>query len=653
MKRVSSPSPRLSLCAICLVALVASTAFSLLISANNSRARQTGSNGTTDHRSPNYLVQIPDGLLIGTAPAEAAGDAGAADRGIVFAVNASGEMAPLHVFEGADGADPSGSLLYGSDGFIYGVTAAGGASGLGTIYRIGPDGSGFEVVHSFDGKEGSAPLGGLIQGPGGELYGTTSHGGSGQGTIFAASEDGQVTVLHSFSGGDGAGPASALMLGNDGLLYGATKQGGVKGQGSIFRVATDGSSYQSLHSFTGPDGSRAASCLVQTADGTLFGAAASGGAGHDGVLFKLSPDGSQFTVEHSFGGYDSARPAASDGAKPVSIVDGGDGFLYGVTKRGGRHDLGTVYQLDPETGQTVIVFSFTDRRSAGAGIVGGTGGLYVASAGRGTMALESLAGKVAKQSKSKKGIITPQAIDMVTTNADTGSGSLRTVIADAASGDTITFAAALDGLTITLTSGEILINKNLTITGPGSGMLSISGSNSSRIFFISTGTVSISGLTLENGMAKGGNGGNSALGGGGGGAAGMGGDIFVFDANLTLADVTCNNSEALGGNGGGTGGTGGNGGGGGGIGGNGANATATAGGNGGSGGNLGGSGGTGGTSSPTTSGSNGGSGAGGGGGGGRTTGGGANGGTAGFGGGGGGSGEGTAGGTAGNGGFGG
>jgi hypothetical protein len=99
----------------------------------------------------------------------------------------------------------------------------------------------------------------------------------------------------------------------------------------------------------------------------------------------------------------------------------------------------------------------------------------------------------------------------VTNNLDGGAGSLRDAIQHAKDGDTIAFAASLDGQTITLTSGELAISKSLDIEGPGAGLLAVSGNNASRVFNISqnqkTVAVTIAGLTIENGRGSGTDGG--------------------------------------------------------------------------------------------------------------------------------------------------
>ena len=141
---------------------------------------------------------------------------------------------------------------------------------------------------------------------------------------------------------------------------------------------------------------------------------------------------------------------------------------------------------------------------------------------------------------------TPAATITVTNGNDSGRGSLRQAIISASSGDTINFAPCLTA--VTLTSGELVIGKNLTITGPGAERLTVQRSTHApgfRIFRITTSTVtvSISGLTISNGGAV-----NAftAVDGGGIRNAGV----------LTLTDCTISGNQALGtqhfgGNGGG------------------------------------------------------------------------------------------------------
>jgi CSLREA domain-containing protein len=88
----------------------------------------------------------------------------------------------------------------------------------------------------------------------------------------------------------------------------------------------------------------------------------------------------------------------------------------------------------------------------------------------------------------------------VSNTNDSGSGSLRQAIADAASGDTINFNLSACPCTITLTSGQLSIDKTLTITGPGANRLTLSGNNASRVFeIVNASTLTLTGLTIANG----------------------------------------------------------------------------------------------------------------------------------------------------------
>jgi CSLREA domain-containing protein len=207
--------------------------------------------------------------------------------------------------------------------------------------------------------------------------------------------------------------------------------------------------------------------------------------------------------------------------------------------------------------------------------------------------------------------------DLSDGSCDVGHCSLREAIVAAAPGDEIRFASPLFDVpqVITLTSGELVIDKNLTITGPDANLLTISGGNTSRVFFINPSAagavnppappfpvVHLSNLTIANGKAQGGNGGKGLQrAAGGGGGAGMGGGIFINGATVTIDRVAFDHNQALGGKGGDTADFSGfaGGGGGGGTAGNGTetgngSGNVLIGGNGGGGGSFGGNGGPGG-----------------------------------------------------------
>src|ERR1022692_1743954 len=186
-------------------------------------------------------------------------------RGAVFlaavsiAVAAAGHaqtFGMLYNFSGAaDGANP-GPLVQGPDGNFYGTNGGGGANGFGTVFKITPAGS-LTTLHSFSGAEGStasvSPIGGLARGTDGNFYGTTACGGAGGvGTVFKITPEGSLTILHSFGGAggpfasldsmDGAYPLGALALGNDGNFYGTTRDAGPQGTGwgTVFRITPTG-----------------------------------------------------------------------------------------------------------------------------------------------------------------------------------------------------------------------------------------------------------------------------------------------------------------------------------------------------------------------------------------------------------------------------
>ena len=152
---------------------------------------------------------------------------------------------------GSDGGNPIAGLIADSSGNLYGTTEYGGVSENGVVFKLTPGGT-YTVLYSFTGgSDGSGPVAGLIADSAGNLYGTTEHGGvSGNGVVFKLSPGGSElpggseTVLYSFTGGsDGSGPVAGLIADSAGNLYGTTEHGGVSGNGVVFKLSPGGSEF--------------------------------------------------------------------------------------------------------------------------------------------------------------------------------------------------------------------------------------------------------------------------------------------------------------------------------------------------------------------------------------------------------------------------
>jgi uncharacterized repeat protein (TIGR03803 family) len=195
---------------------------------------KTGSDGEIPYAG---LIQGSDGNFYGTTY-----DGGANGLGTVFKVTPSGAETVLYSFTGgsSDGEHPYAGVIQGGDGNFYGTTYQGGAGGYGTVFKLTPSGT-ETVLYAFAGgsSDGATPEAGLIQGSDGNFYGNTLQGGASDlGTVFKLTPSGTETVLHAFAGGssDGANPSANLVQGGDGNLYGSTGAGGPSNDGTFFKV---------------------------------------------------------------------------------------------------------------------------------------------------------------------------------------------------------------------------------------------------------------------------------------------------------------------------------------------------------------------------------------------------------------------------------
>ncbi|MGA2369618.1 MAG: choice-of-anchor tandem repeat GloVer-containing protein [Candidatus Korobacteraceae bacterium] len=285
-----------------------------------------------------------------------------------------------------DGEYPYAGLIFDAAGNLYGTTQSGGnvggncgTYGCGTVFELTPTGGGSwteQVLHAFNGTDGSTPFAGLIFDAAGNLYGTTEDGGAyGEGTVFEltliAGGGWTEQVLYSFGNGtgDGTAPIAGLIFDAAGSLYGTTVSGGTytcfggDECGTVFELtptAGGGWTEQVLHNFTGAynDGAYPYGDLIFDTAGNHYGTTSEGGNAGAGTAFELTPtEGGSWTqqVLHSFGiGTDGARPNAG-------LVFDAAGNLYGTTYFGGTNNsmcscnsCGTVFELTYSGGALVV-----------------------------------------------------------------------------------------------------------------------------------------------------------------------------------------------------------------------------------------------------------------------------------------------------------
>jgi uncharacterized repeat protein (TIGR03803 family) len=301
-------------------------------------------------------------------------DGGAKRSGAIFGISYPNEKVLYSFRDNPDGASPLGALLRDSAGNLYGTTPLGGSSGSGAVFKLDTMGNETVLYNFSGGTDGDQPQAGLVQDMVGNLYGTTVLGGaSNLGTVFKVDNTGTETVLHSFTGAsDGEFPHSGLVRDRAGNLYGTTGGDGATTWGTVFKVDTSGRETV-LYSFKGgADGGEPLAALLRDGAGNLYGTTYLGGNG-TGTAFKVDESGNE-TVLYAFAG-------GTDGANPLCrLVIDKTGNLYGTTEKGGSSNFGTVFKLAPN-GQETILHSFGDIRQDGkypeAGLVpDSTGRLY-------------------------------------------------------------------------------------------------------------------------------------------------------------------------------------------------------------------------------------------------------------------------------------
>jgi uncharacterized repeat protein (TIGR03803 family) len=317
--------------------------------------------GGLDGAYPVGLVMDAQGILYGLTTM---GGTGVCSMGCGVAYKltptASGpwSFSALHRFQGgSDGAWPYGTLVLDGSGNLFSTTNVGGANSSGTVFELSRTSTGGwkeTIIDSL--ADGSFPRAGVTFDGAGNLYGTTTAGGStGDGTVFQLSPNGAgwtETVIHDFNAsvGDGSFPTDKLWLDAAGNVYGTTFWGGtgadpicVSHCGIVFRLAAGSWQEEILHEFQNvPDGGNPAAGMVMDSEGNLFGSTFSGGVFHgSGAAFRLSPGSGGTWSEtrlHAFMDGD-------DGGGPRGVIVDSAGNVYGTTDNGGARQFGVVFKL--------------------------------------------------------------------------------------------------------------------------------------------------------------------------------------------------------------------------------------------------------------------------------------------------------------------
>ena len=268
----------------------------------------------------------------------------------------------LHDFNcatGGCGPIDIGHLTQGKDGNLYGTTTTGGTHGLGTIFKITPSSPAvYTDLYQFDGTKGANPHAGLTLASDGNFYGAAWGGGANKlGTVFRFTPPNTVTLLHSFGGFQGQSPVSPPVQGKDGNLYGVTATG------SIYRVTLSSGKFTPLPK----NAPGSVECpLYLASDGNLYGTTAFAGTSDLGTVFRLTTAGA-VTIVHSF--------IASDGVRPTGpLTQAKDGNLYGTSQLGAANDSGDIFKITL-AGKLTVLRSFDtlsgNTNNDGAGPIGG------------------------------------------------------------------------------------------------------------------------------------------------------------------------------------------------------------------------------------------------------------------------------------------
>ncbi|HWA32091.1 MAG TPA: choice-of-anchor tandem repeat GloVer-containing protein, partial [Candidatus Paceibacterota bacterium] len=280
------------------------------------------------------------------------------DSGVVFSIDPSDNTyTDLYDFtDDSSGQGPYAGLVLGPDGKYYGTTSYGGGNGDGVIYSINPaDSYAYADQFDFTVASGYSPSSTLILGTDDKLYGVTSDGGAHYGgTIFSFDpSSGIYSRLYSFDSPSGSNPNySTLVYGNDGKFYGTTQTGGAHGYGAIFSFDPSDNTYTDLYDLSYSTGASVYGSLILGSDGKFYDTTQTGGANGYGAIFSFDPSDNTYTDLYDL------NYSITGGYPYAGLVLGNDGKFYGTTYAGGPGSSGVIFSFDPLTTTYTVLHNF-------------------------------------------------------------------------------------------------------------------------------------------------------------------------------------------------------------------------------------------------------------------------------------------------------
>ena len=325
-------------------------------------------------------------------------------KGLIFSLEANGTHKVIANFPfETNGSTPMGSLVEGPDGSLYGTTALGGEQNGGTLFRIAPDGT-FSLLTSFTRETGTFPSGPLLLGPDGSLYGTTQSygpksagGAASHGTVFRFEPGMGLSVLTAFNGSDGAGMPVGITKGADGDFYGVT-QGEATNDGGAFFKVTAGGTFTKLADFAALGSVKPSSPLLLGSDGNFYGATLGNGNNEWGAIYRVTPAGSFSLLAVLDGKRDAVNDSVVNSASGVGVfgalLQTEQGDLIGSATAGGANGFGTIFKVSLSGGLSVVYDCDLAVAGPRSGLTRGQDGWYYGQSSGGSFFKMSQSGEM-------------------------------------------------------------------------------------------------------------------------------------------------------------------------------------------------------------------------------------------------------------------